>query len=76
MVVAVLATGPGASASGPGVTVRPNVDVSDKSGGQSEQAIAVDPLNPDNIVVVSNEDRAAPGPPGTSTGTCSSAISD
>jgi hypothetical protein len=61
VLVAVLAAGPGASAAGPTVTVSPNVDVSDKPGGQSEQAIAVDPLNPDNIVVVSNENRAAPG---------------
>ncbi len=60
-VTAVLAAGPGANASGPQVSVRPNVDVSNKRGGQSEQAIAVDPLDPNNVVVVSNEDRAAPG---------------
>src|SRR3954462_11589093 len=57
----VLAAGPGASAAGPGVTVSPNVDVSMKRGGQSEQAIAVDPTNPLNVVVVSNEDFSAAG---------------
>ena len=56
-----LASSPGANAAGPGVTVSPNVDVSLKRGGQSEQAIAVDPTNPQNIVVVSNENRAEPG---------------
>lgn len=60
-VVAGLAAGPVASASGPHVAVGRTVDVSDKRGGQSEQAIAVDPRDPDNVVVVSNEDRAAPG---------------
>jgi hypothetical protein len=59
MLVAVLAAGPGASAAGPGVVVGPNVDVSHKRGGQSEQAIAVDPTDPQNVVVVSNENSAA-----------------
>jgi len=61
VLISVLVAGPGASAAGPGVTVSPNVDVSLKAGGQSEQAIAVDPTNPLNMVVVSNEDRGAPG---------------
>jgi len=61
VVVPALASSPGASAAGPGVTVTPNVDVSLKRGGQSEQAIAVDPTNPQNMVVVSNEDRPGPG---------------
>jgi hypothetical protein len=56
-----VAAGPGARAAGPDVVVGPNVDVSLKRGGQSEQAIAVDPTNPQNMVVISNEDRPGPG---------------
>ncbi|MFL5799300.1 MAG: hypothetical protein ACJ77A_15380 [Actinomycetota bacterium] len=56
-----LASGPGARASGLQVVVGPNVDVSRKHGGQSEQAVAVDPTNPRNVVVVSNENRPGPG---------------
>ncbi len=59
--VSMLVAAPGAGAAPSIVTVGPNVDVSLKRGGQSEQAIAVDPTNPQNLVVVSNEDRTGPG---------------
>jgi hypothetical protein len=42
-----------ASPSGSGVTP-PNVDVSQRAGNESEEAIAVNPTNPNNIVVVTN----------------------
>jgi hypothetical protein len=56
-----LVSGPRAGAAGPQVIVGPNVDVSNRRGGQYEQAIAVDPTDPQNVVVVSNEDRSQPG---------------
>src|SRR5438067_12954954 len=34
--------------------VPPNVDVSQRAGNESEEAIAVNPTNPQNIVIVSN----------------------
>ena len=37
-----------------GGAVPPNVDVSQRVGNESEEAIAVNPTNPDNIVVVTN----------------------
>jgi hypothetical protein len=36
------------------LSVGPNVDVSRRSGNQAEQAVAVNPTNPNNIVIVSN----------------------
>jgi hypothetical protein len=42
-----------ASPSGAGA-VSPNVDISQRLGNESEEAIAVNPTNPDNIVVVTN----------------------
>jgi hypothetical protein len=59
--VGVLAAVPPAAAAGAQVSVGPNVNVSRKPGGQSEQAIAISPRHPQNMVVVSNEDRPGPG---------------
>jgi hypothetical protein len=42
----------GVAASSP--TVPTNVDVSQRPGNESEEAIAVNPTNPDNIVIVTN----------------------
>jgi len=38
-----------------------NVDVSQRHGNESEQAIAVNPTNPNNIVIVTNVDHPAAG---------------
>src|ERR671937_712694 len=34
--------------------VPPNVDVSRRQGNESEEAVAVNPTNPDNVVIVTN----------------------
>lgn len=39
----------------------PNVDVSQRHGNESEETIAVNPLNPKNVVIVSNVDNLAAG---------------
>jgi hypothetical protein len=44
----------GAFAVSPGLTVGPNVDVSRFADNESETTVAVNPVNPNNIVVVSN----------------------
>src|SRR5512142_3392835 len=36
------------------VSIPPNVDVSQRSGNESEEAIAVNPTNPNNIVIFTN----------------------
>jgi hypothetical protein len=41
--------------------VPPNVDVSQRPHNESEETIAVNPTNPDNIVIVSNVDHPAAG---------------
>ncbi len=38
-----------------------NLDVSQRPGNQSEEAIAVNPTNPNNVVIVSNDDSLSPG---------------
>src|SRR4026209_1085850 len=43
------------------VTVPPNVDVSQRAGNESEEAIAVNPTNPDNIVIFTNIAEGANG---------------
>jgi hypothetical protein len=43
------------------VTVGPNVDVSQRHGSESEEAVAVNPTNPKNVVIVTNIDGTAPG---------------
>lgn len=45
-----------ASVAAPGLRVGPNVNISKMAGNQSETAVAVNPLNPHNIVVASNID--------------------
>jgi hypothetical protein len=37
-----------------GSAVPPNIDVSERAGNEAEEAIAVNPTNPDNIVVLTN----------------------
>jgi hypothetical protein len=54
-VLLALAAGGGALASPAGIAAIPtNVDVSQRVGNESEEAIAVNPTDPDNIVVVTN----------------------
>ncbi len=43
------------------VSVPANVDVSQRAGNESEEAIAVNPTNPDNIVIVTNIGEGATG---------------
>src|SRR5947199_8950078 len=38
-----------------------NVDVSQRSGNESEETVAVNPTNPNNIVIVTNVDHPAAG---------------
>src|SRR6266704_3450416 len=47
---------PGLSVGSPGGQVRaaPNVNVSRQYGNQAETAVAVNPTNPDNVVITSN----------------------
>jgi len=54
VVAASLAAPPLAASAGPGVSVSPNVNVSRVLGNQAETSIAINPTNPDNIVVASN----------------------
>jgi len=57
-----LAAGGGAAARGPALAVVPtNVDVSQRAGNESEEAIAVNPTNPNNIVVVTNIQEGVSG---------------
>jgi hypothetical protein len=39
----------------------PNVDVSQRQGNESEESVAVNPTNPNNLVVVTNVDHPAAG---------------
>ena len=56
------AGGAAAAASTSAVHFTPtNVDVSQRPGNESEEAIAVNPLNPKNVVIVSNVDNLAAG---------------
>jgi len=50
-VLAILASRPAGAAA---VFVPANVDVSQRVGNESEEAIAINPTNPDNIVIVTN----------------------
>ena len=56
LIAALLVARPGASASArfPTGSTPPNVDVSRRSGNESEEAIAVNPTNPKNIVIFTN----------------------
>ena len=45
----------------PRITVSTNVNVSRTSGNQAEQTVAVNPTNPHNIVVISNDPSPGPG---------------
>src|SRR5258708_12169721 len=38
-----------------------NIDVSQRSGNESEETVAVNPTNPNNIVIVTNVDHPAAG---------------
>jgi hypothetical protein len=42
------------AAAGPAGVVPPNVDVSQRHGNESEEAVAVNPRNPRNVVIVTN----------------------
>ena len=53
--------GTGAAAASPRLTVSANVNVSRTLGNQAEQTVAVNPTNPDNIVVISNDPSPGPG---------------
>ena len=63
LVVAILGSSARAVAAGaPGASFKPiNVDVSQRSHNESEEAIAVNPTNPKNIVMVSNVDAPVAG---------------
>jgi hypothetical protein len=50
-----------ASSVAPGTVTPPNVDVSQRHGNESEEAIAVNPTNPKNVVIVTNVDNLAAG---------------
>jgi hypothetical protein len=52
--VALATAGVGAARTLPAVSIPANVDVSQRHLNESEETIAVNPTNPDNIVVVSN----------------------
>jgi BNR/Asp-box repeat protein len=53
---------PGVVASGPSAAAAPtNIDVSQRPGNESEEAIAVNPTNPKNIVMVTNVEFPAAG---------------
>jgi len=56
LIAALLVALPGAAASArfPTGSTPPNVDVSRRSGNESEEAIAVNPTNPKNIVIFTN----------------------
>ena len=56
LIAALLVAPPGAAASArfPTGSTPPNVDVSRRSGNESEEAIAVNPTNPKNIVIFTN----------------------
>src|SRR5258708_1639073 len=61
---AVVLLAPGANAvaaAGPAVATPANVDVSERHLNESEQAIAVNPTNPNNIVTVTNVGHAEAG---------------
>lgn len=63
LAMATIGTGGGAAAAGstaPSFTPT-NVDVSQRPGNESEEAIAVNPLNPNNVVIVTNVAGSAPG---------------
>ncbi len=52
----------GVAASAPSGSATPtNIDVSQRPGNESEEAIAVNPTNPKNIVMVTNVDVPPPG---------------
>lgn len=54
LMAAWLAAIPGVTASAQPGSATPNVDVSQRLGNESEETIAVNPTNPNNIVIVSN----------------------
>src|SRR3954454_1871192 len=56
LATAALAIGPAAAAAVP-----TNVDVSQRATNESEEAIAVNPTNPNNIVIVTNVDHPDAG---------------
>jgi hypothetical protein len=66
-IIALLAAfGVGSAAAGPGsgaadITVQKNIDASHAVGNQAEQTVAVNPTDPRNIVVVSNDPTPGPG---------------
>src|SRR5262245_18816597 len=64
-IVAALAALPGAAASAPSATVQTpaNVNISQRHLNESEEAIAVNPTNPNNIVVFTNVGHAEAGLP-------------
>ena len=52
--LAVLLAAPAGGVAASSPTIPTNVDVSQRQGNESEEAIAVNPTNPDNIVIVTN----------------------
>lgn len=63
LVIATIGTAGGAAAAGspPRSFTPTNVDVSQRPGNESEEAIAVNPLNPKNVVIVTNIAGSTPG---------------
>ena len=43
------------------LAIPPNINATHASGNQAEQTVAVNPTNPDNIVIVSNDPSPGPG---------------
>src|SRR5215469_3004887 len=64
IVLTLVATSAGAAGASTRLRLAPvpaNVDVSQRQGNESEEAVAVNPTNPKNIVIVTNVDHPAAG---------------